>query len=315
MKWKLGFESDRPSWKFLDDTFLFTEAPAYSRGYISKSGYEGQALALRLGGRDSSDIEGMSASWRKTFKLEEASDVTLTLRYKMKQDRDFDRDEFSKVLAAIDGDLIERNGKDYLARLTGDGNGGKNKNTGWKKATLDLGELDAGKHKLDLGGYVNKKTSKSEHVRIFFDEVEIVAKPVEPDLAAFEAEVLKLTNEFRKENDRAPLRNDADLNAAAENWSRKMAKQDFFEHSTSAQAEKYGYDVARWGENIAAGYRTPEDVVEGWINSSGHRKNLLNRDFQEIGIGYYKMSNDGGDAPYTHYWTQVFGTEPGESPL
>ena len=50
-------------------------------------------------------------------------------------------------------------------------------------------------------------------------------------------------------------------------------------------------------------------MVEGWIGSPGHRENLLSDDFEEIGIGYYFRPDDGGDAPFGHYWTQAFGTE------
>lgn len=62
------------------------------------------------------------------------------------------------------------------------------------------------------------------------------------------------------------------------------------------------------GENIAAGYSTPEAVVEGWKNSSGHRANLLNPNFTELGVGYYYLANDTGSVNYNRYWTQVFGS-------
>ena len=56
------------------------------------------------------------------------------------------------------------------------------------------------------------------------------------------------------------------------------------------------------GENIAAGYTTPEAVVEGWMNSEGHRKNILDPDFTNIGIGYYYDA----DSEYGSYWVQSF---------
>ena len=64
--------------------------------------------------------------------------------------------------------------------------------------------------------------------------------------------------------------------------------QDFGVHYTSA------------GENIAAGQRTPEEVMNSWMNSSGHRANILNKNFDTIGIGFY----EGGS--YGTYWTQLF---------
>ena len=128
-------------------------------------------------------------------------------------------------------------------------------------------------------------------------------------LEAFEARVLALTNEFRIANGKDPFANDTKLNAAAEDWSRSMATGDFFRHSTPAQVEEQGYDWRAWGENIAAGYTTPEAVVNGWINSPGHRANMLSDNFEEMGVGYYYLANDTGSLNYRHYWTQTFGTE------
>lgn len=62
------------------------------------------------------------------------------------------------------------------------------------------------------------------------------------------------------------------------------------------------------GENIAAGQSTPESVVQGWINSSGHRANLLNADFTELGVGYTYLETDTGAVNYSRYWTQIFGS-------
>ena len=49
--------------------------------------------------------------------------------------------------------------------------------------------------------------------------------------------------------------------------------------------------------------------MQGWINSPGHRANMLSDNFEEIGIGYHYLANDTGSVNYRHYWTQVFGTE------
>ena len=58
----------------------------------------------------------------------------------------------------------------------------------------------------------------------------------------------------------------------------------------------------RIGENIAGGYQTPEDVVDGWMHSEGHRKNILHPDFTELGVGYAYEE----DSQYKHYWVQIF---------
>ena len=62
--------------------------------------------------------------------------------------------------------------------------------------------------------------------------------------------------------------------------------------------ERQGYNWRTYGENIAKGYANEKDVIEGWINSEGHCRNIMNPNFQEIGIG-----KEG------EYWTQVFGTK------
>ncbi|MGL5944276.1 MAG: CAP domain-containing protein [Waterburya sp.] len=57
-----------------------------------------------------------------------------------------------------------------------------------------------------------------------------------------------------------------------------------------------GYQYSNLGENVAQGQTTPTDVLDSWMNSSGHRENILNPNFTEIGVGYEN-----------NYWTQVFG--------
>jgi uncharacterized protein YkwD len=65
--------------------------------------------------------------------------------------------------------------------------------------------------------------------------------------------------------------------------------------------KRYGYNYRWAGENVAAGQSSPQDAMRSWMNSSGHRKNILNGKFRDIGVGYAR----GGR--YGHYWTQTFG--------
>lgn len=125
---------------------------------------------------------------------------------------------------------------------------------------------------------------------------------------AFEREVIRLTNEARAENGLEALTADDRLNRAAEGHSDDMAKLDFFSHtgqdgsSAGDRMEDEGYDWRTWGENIAAGQDTPQQVVDGWLNSPGHRANILNANFEDIGVGFVEEEND----TYGEYWTQVF---------
>jgi uncharacterized protein YkwD len=126
------------------------------------------------------------------------------------------------------------------------------------------------------------------------------------EITAQEDEVIALTNAERAAAGCGALGADDRLGAAARGHSQDMAANDYFDHTSLDGRSPFdrmadaGYpDPA--GENIAVGYRTPADVMEGWMNSEGHRDNLLNCSHQAIGVG---LAYDGGGRPY---WTQDFG--------
>jgi uncharacterized protein YkwD len=297
------FEDGDEGWRYLDDLFRFEDAPEAARGWHAEGAADG-ALAIGLGGTGA-DADGTSGGWREGFSLDDEQAVTLTLRYKIKQNPNYERGEWGELRVALDGKNVGLDGNPYIDRIGGDGNGGGARSTGWQEVTIELGPLEAGRHRLDIGGLIKADPARSEVTKIYIDEVRIESAQGE-----FEARVLELTNEFREENGLDPLRFDPKLGEAAGSWSREMAEGDFFEHSDTRElAEEHGYEWRALGENIAAGQTTPEEVVEGWIGSPGHRANLLSEDFDELGVGYHFEENDGGRAPYGHYWTQVFGTE------
>jgi len=126
--------------------------------------------------------------------------------------------------------------------------------------------------------------------------------------------VVELTNFQRSQFGLAPLVVNAQLTQAAQSHTENMAFQDFFSHtgldnsSIGDRISATGYQATTGAENIAAGYQTPEQVVEGWMNSPGHRANILNANLQEIGVGYFFLANDTGNVNYNSYWTQVFGS-------
>ncbi|MEA5570004.1 CAP domain-containing protein [Calothrix sp. UHCC 0171] len=130
----------------------------------------------------------------------------------------------------------------------------------------------------------------------------------------FIQQVLDLTNTERIKGGLQPLRLNHQLNQSAQNHSEDMALQDYFSHtgvngsSAGDRATSAGYKFSSLGENIAAGYITPEEVVQGWMSSPGHRANIMNANYQEMGLGYYYLANDAGNVNYNYYWTQDFGT-------
>ena len=103
------------------------------------------------------------------------------------------------------------------------------------------------------------------------------------------------------------LRWDSTLAKVATAHSKDMANHDFFSHesrngtSPFQRMKRAGYHYDRAGENIAAGFNTPASVVKAWLKSPGHCKNLMNRAYVELGVGFAT----GGT--YGTYWTQDFG--------
>jgi uncharacterized protein YkwD len=124
--------------------------------------------------------------------------------------------------------------------------------------------------------------------------------------------VISLTNAQRTAQGLSPLSSNTLLQQAAQGHGNDMAVNDYFSHTglngstPSSRVNATGYAWSALGENIAAGYTTPEAVVTGWMNSSGHRANILNSNFQQIGVGYCYLATDTGSVNYRYYWVQVF---------
>lgn len=143
------------------------------------------------------------------------------------------------------------------------------------------------------------------------------AVPTEPTpepLPAFAAEVVELTNAERAKVGCPALVVSPQLTEAALAHSSDMALSDFFSHTSLDGRSPWdrikatGYTYSRAAENIAAGYSSPAGVVAAWMNSDGHRANMLNCALTEIGVGYYYHAGDDGRVWYRHYWTQDFAT-------
>ncbi len=135
------------------------------------------------------------------------------------------------------------------------------------------------------------------------------ATPAPSASPTFAEQVFTLTNAYRLANGAEPLLLNSELNAAAQAFAESMATLQFFDHTApdgSTPGDRMaaaGYNGWTWGENIAYGYNTPDQVMKGWINSSGHRANILSKNYKDIGIGY-TVSNKAGN---TAYWVQDFG--------
>ncbi|WP_188455182.1 CAP domain-containing protein [Virgibacillus oceani] len=122
-------------------------------------------------------------------------------------------------------------------------------------------------------------------------------------LNQFEQQVVELTNQEREKQGLEPLQIDEELSKVAREKSRDMQANGYFAHNSPTYGspfdmmKQFGIDYRTAGENIAKGQRSPEEVVNAWMNSEGHRANILNPEFTHIGVGYVESGN---------YWTQQF---------
>ncbi|WP_069472744.1 CAP domain-containing protein [Candidatus Marithrix sp. Canyon 246] len=129
----------------------------------------------------------------------------------------------------------------------------------------------------------------------------------------YDAELLRLTNLERKKVGLPALSLSSQLNQAAQSHADDMTKNNYFSHTglNGSQpwdrAEAAGYNYSYVGENIAAGRSTPTETINQWMNSQGHRENILNSNYTEIGFGYSHLDS----SKYRHYWVQVFGKSNG----
>jgi uncharacterized protein YkwD len=121
-------------------------------------------------------------------------------------------------------------------------------------------------------------------------------------------EVIRLVNVERKAAGCGSLTGDSRLHRSAQKHSQLQADRDEMSHKLDGEAEMGDRVTAegyRWGgvaENVAAGYRTPASVMDGWMNSPGHKANILNCGYQNIGVGVAKSGKG------TLYWTQNFAS-------
>ena len=149
--------------------------------------------------------------------------------------------------------------------------------------------------------------------------VERRAPSRQPSASQFEARVLELVNDERARGGDCggryfkpshPLNSQSQLARAAKRHALAMSEEHFFDHrgprgdTPKSRIDDSGYRGRAWGENIAAGQRSPESVVRAWMKSPGHCRNILNSLFTELGVSFVFESR----SPYKTYWVQAFGT-------
>lgn len=127
--------------------------------------------------------------------------------------------------------------------------------------------------------------------------------PTQDDIKAYEQEVVRLVNIERSKQGLSALKYDWELARVARYKSEDMRDHNYFNHNSPIYGtpfdmiKNFGIKYKSAGENIAKGQTTPGQVVKSWMNSSGHRANILSSKFTHIGVGYAKKGN---------IWTQQF---------
>ena len=125
----------------------------------------------------------------------------------------------------------------------------------------------------------------------------------ENEQQAVEEQVVSLVNKERAKAGLAPLTIDWELARVAKYKSQDMHDKKYFSHTSPTYGspfdmmKNFGISYKSAGENIAKGQTSAEQVMEAWMNSSGHRANIMNAQYTHIGVGYVKDGN---------YWTQMF---------
>jgi len=128
-------------------------------------------------------------------------------------------------------------------------------------------------------------------------------KVPEQEGQTIEQEVIRLVNVERANAGLPALKYDWELARVAEHKSQDMADKNYFSHTSPTYGspfnmmKNYGINYRSAGENIAQGQKTAAQVVDAWMNSEGHRANILNKNYTHIGVGYVAKGN---------YWTQMF---------
>ncbi|MGL5314844.1 MAG: CAP domain-containing protein [Peptostreptococcaceae bacterium] len=126
------------------------------------------------------------------------------------------------------------------------------------------------------------------------------------DFSAYQKEVLNLVNAERAKQGLSALTLDSQLSNVATIKSQDMINKNYFDHNSPTYGspfdmmKQFGISYKSAGENIAMGQKTPQEVVNAWMNSKGHRDNILNANFTNLGVGVAK------DSSGTIYWTQMF---------
>lgn len=160
------------------------------------------------------------------------------------------------------------------------------------------------KHQVGLSEIISKNPQIRNPAMIYPGQKLTI--PTTTAVNALENEVIRLTNIERTKRGLPALKSNWELSRCARYKSQDMINKNYFAHQSPTYGspfdmiESFGIRMASGGENIAMGQRTPQEVVTAWMNSPGHRGNMLSTAFTQIGVGVAKSKTG------SYYWTQMF---------
>ncbi|NLH01700.1 MAG: secretion protein [Clostridiales bacterium] len=166
-----------------------------------------------------------------------------------------------------------------------------------------LARYKTGSNKTGVGTQATPKPTEGKSGNAAPSSSPDPAGSTKADSLYFEKRVVELVNQQRAANGLAPLTLSTALSNAARAKSQDMHDKKYFSHNSPTYGspfdmlKSFGISYRTAGENIAMGYTTPEAVMNAWMNSPGHRANILNASYTKIGVGYVADGN---------YWTQEF---------
>jgi len=173
--------------------------------------------------------------------------------------------------------------------------------------TIQKGDTMSGiaaRYQISLSELLKANPTITNPAMIYVGEKVLI--PDTNPLASYEQQVITLVNKERTSRGLAPLLYDSTLAYVARLKSQDMVNENYFSHTSPKYGspfqmmEKYGLKFSAAGENIAYGQSTAQEVMTDWMNSAGHRANILSSAYTHIGVGVAKAANG------TLYWTQEF---------
>jgi PKD repeat protein len=282
------FNTGTDGFVYADNPFYSTQQPNYASG-----AYSNGALRVTLGGVDDTDITGMSGAWSRTFTVPGTTTVpvTLSFRYNLTQSTYYESDEYSDVVISVDAWTAAGYIPGRVARLTGDGDGGSTKTTGWQTYTTTM-QLAPGSHLLRLGGYNNKKTAAREVTTILLDDVVVTMSA--STLQAMLAPVASGIASPSMTRNQTSQTTDVDNTASHKRHHRSHVAASADTSAVTPSHSRRGAHAAASAHRLDA----PEPDVNIWLEAEqGMLHSLMASGFDnEASDGQYIWASDGQDA-------------------